>query len=430
MGIFSAMTTAISGLNAQAFALMNISGNIANSQTLGFKRNDTNFTDLVPDYGGPRQVSGSVAASNKQTISLAGDFISTSFGTDVALQGGGYFVIKRRELTQNGQAVFSDGNLYTRRGDFRKDKDNFLVNGAGYYLTGYELDPQTGNRVSDVLTEIQVPNGLLPARATANVIYKGNLPTQPTSGIKTAVPAGGTITAANEAVFLTETIAGGSLTVYDQQGSSKTLQIRWGKTAANTWDAYYLSDSTATGAQPKWTSLGNFASFDTNGNLTTPTPATVNLTINATPFNNVSIDLTGMTQFGDTSGLFKATQFSQDGYTTGTPTGLTIANSGHIFQSYTNGESIPIAEIAIANFNGDDALNRVDGGAFEETANSGIPLFGLGGASILSSGLEASNVDIADEFTKLITTQQAYSANTKVITTSQDLMTTTINMVR
>ncbi|MFM6345215.1 MAG: flagellar hook-basal body complex protein, partial [Dolichospermum sp.] len=125
-------------------------------------------------------------------------------------------------------------------------------------------------------------------------------------------------------------------------------------------------------------------------------------TINATPFNNVSIDLTGMTQFGDTSGLFKATQFSQDGYTNGTPTGLTIANSGHIFQSYTNGESIPIAEIAIANFNGDDALNRVDGGAFEETANSGIPLFGLGGASILSSGLEASNVDIADEFTKLI----------------------------
>ena len=83
MGLFSAMTTAISGLNAQSYALENISGNIANSQTLGFKRNDTNFTDLVPDFGGPRQVSGSVAANKKQTISLAGDFQASWFETDI-----------------------------------------------------------------------------------------------------------------------------------------------------------------------------------------------------------------------------------------------------------------------------------------------------------------------------------------------------------
>lgn len=427
MGVFSAMMTAISGLNAQAYALENISGNIANSRTLGFKRNDTNFTDLIPDYGGPRQVSGSVAADKKQTISLAGDFMATSFDTDIALQGNGYFVVRKRQLTPNGTLSFGD-NLFTRRGDFRQDKDNYLVNGAGYYLSGYNVDAQGGR--SGPLGPIQIPTGLLPARATSSVIYQGNLPVSPTSGTKTAVPAGGTITAANEATFLTETIAGGSLNLYDAQGNTQTLQVRWGKTADNTWDAYYLSDSTATGTAPKWTSLGNFATFDAQGKLTTATPVTIAPTINGVAFTGISFDLTGTTQFGDTGGSFTATKLSQDGYTVGSPIGLTISDAGRIFQSYTNGQFIPFADLEVANFNADDALNRIDGGTFERTENSGEALFGLGGANIIASGLESSNVDIAEEFTKLITTQQAYSANTKVITTSQDLMATTINMVR
>jgi flagellar hook protein FlgE len=431
MGVFSAMTTAISGLNAQAYALENISGNIANSQTLGFKRNDTNFTDLVPDFGGPRQVSGSVAADKKQTISLAGDFQATSFGTDIALQGSGYFVVQKKELTSAGAVIFSDSGLYTRRGDFRTDKDSYLVNGAGYYLNGYELDLLTGAPVSGVPAAIQIPSGLLAASETDTVVYQGNLPVDPSSGTKTAVAAGGTITAANEAVFLTETISGGSVSLYNSLGNSQTLQLRWGRTAANTWDAYYLSNSTAAGAAAKWTSLGNFATFNaTTGALTTVMPATISPTINGVAFPNVSFDLTGTTQFGDPSGAFRPTQITQDGYTTGSPTGVSINEFGRIFQTYSNGKSIPVADIAVANFNGDDALNRIDGGTFEETDGSGVPILGLGGASVRSSGLEASNVDIAQEFTKLITTQQAYSANTKVITTSQDLLATTINMVR
>jgi flagellar hook protein FlgE len=238
------------------------------------------------------------------------------------------------------------------------------------------------------------------------------------------------INPANEAAFLAQTISGGSLNLYDAQGNSQTLQLRWGKTAANTWNAYYLSDSAATGTQPKWTSLGNFATFDTAGKLTTVTPATISPVINGVTFTDIDINLAGTTQYGDTSGLFTGTNVLQDGYATGSPIGLTINESGRIFQSYSNGESIPIAEIAVVNFNGDDALNRIDGGTFEQTDGSGEPIPGLGAASIRSSGVEASNVDIAQEFTKLITTQQAYSANTKVITTSQDLLATTINMVR
>ena len=430
MGLFSAMTTAISGLNAQSYALENISGNIANSQTLGFKRNDTNFTDLVPDFGGPRQVSGSVAANKKQTISLAGDFQASWFETDIALQGSGYFVVKKKQLTQNGTLDFGK-DLYTRRGDFRQDKSNYLVNGAGYYLSGYSLDPQTGNQ-NGPLGPIQIQTGLIPASATTSVVYQGNLPVNPTSGTKTAVPAGNTITAANEATFLTETIAGGSLNLYNAQGNSQTLQLRWGKTgtAPDTWDAYYLSNSAATGAAAKWTSLGPFASFDTSGKLTTTTPVTIAPTINGVAFTGVSFNLTGTTQFGDTGGAFTATQLTQNGYTAGNAIGLTINDSGRIFQSYTNGKFIPIADIEVANFNGDDALNRIDGGTFEQTDGSGEPLLGLGSANVRSSGVEASNVDIAQEFTKLITTQQAYSANTKVITTAQDLLAATINIIR
>jgi flagellar hook protein FlgE len=208
------------------------------------------------------------------------------------------------------------------------------------------------------------------------------------------------------------------------------LQLRWGKTAANTWNAYYLSDSAATGTQPKWTSLGNFATFDTSGALLTTTPVTIAPTINGVPFTGVSFNLTGVTQFGDTGGAFTATQLTQNGYTAGNAIGLTINDSGRIFQSYTNGKSIPIADIEVANFNGDDALNRIDGGTFEQTDGSGEPLLGLGSANVRSSGVEASNVDIAQEFTKLITTQQAYSANTKVITTAQDLLAATINIIR
>ena len=430
MGLFSAMTTAISGLNAQSYALENISGNIANSQTLGFKRNDTNFTDLVPDFGGPRQVSGSVAADKKQTISLAGDFQASKFGTDIALQGSGYFVVKKEQLTQNGTLAFGT-DLYTRRGDFRQDKSNYLVNGAGYYLSGYSLDPQTGIR-SGTLGPIQIPTGLIGASATSSVVYQGNLPVNPTSGTKTAVPAGAVAlaNAAAETTFLSETISGGSLNLYNAQGDSQTLQLRWGKTAANTWDAYYLSNSAAVLPATKWTSLGNFATFNASGALLTTTPVTIAPTINGVAFTGVSFNLTGTTQFGDTGGAFTATQLTQNGYTAGNAIGLTINDSGRIFQSYTNGKFIPIADIEVANFNGDDALNRIDGGTFEQTDGSGEPLLGLGSANVRSSGVEASNVDIAQEFTKLITTQQAYSANTKVITTAQDLLAATINIIR
>ncbi len=145
MGIFGALTTAVTGLRAQSFALENISGNIANSQTTAFKRVDTSFMDLIPDNPPSKQLSGTVVANARATNTVQGDFQSASIGTFMAINGDGFFVVQKPESFVDGRPTFGGSDLYTRRGDFQTDKDGFLVNGAGYYLMGIPVDAKTGN---------------------------------------------------------------------------------------------------------------------------------------------------------------------------------------------------------------------------------------------------------------------------------------------
>jgi flagellar hook protein FlgE len=183
MGIFGALTTAVSGLRAQSYALENISGNIANSQTTAFKRTDTSFTDLIPDALPKRQVSGAVISQSRATNSVQGDIQSASNDTYMALNGEGYFVVAQPSGSADGQPIFSGTDLYTRRGDFEIDKDGFLVNGAGYYLKLLPIDRATGNVSGSVPEVIPLTNDILPARATGVITYRGNLPKNPTSGM-------------------------------------------------------------------------------------------------------------------------------------------------------------------------------------------------------------------------------------------------------
>ena len=136
MGVFGAMTTALSGLQAQSYALENISGNIANSRTTGFKRVDTSFADLVPDTSVTRALSGSVLSRSSATNSVQGDISGTKIATNVALNGDGFFIVAEGQSNLNGVPSFTQTNLYTRRGDFDFDRNGYLVNGAGYYLKG------------------------------------------------------------------------------------------------------------------------------------------------------------------------------------------------------------------------------------------------------------------------------------------------------
>src|SRR5215475_15828405 len=179
MGIFGALNTAVTGMRAQSFALENVSGNIANSQTTAFKRMDTSFEDLIPDETPSKQLSGSVVANSRSTNTVQGDIQASSIGTFMAINGDGFFVVSKPSSFADNQPVFDGTSLYTRRGDFQPDKNGFLVNGAGYYLMGIPVDPTTGNLVGSVPQLLQFQNDFLPAQATSEIDYRANLASYP-----------------------------------------------------------------------------------------------------------------------------------------------------------------------------------------------------------------------------------------------------------
>jgi len=376
MGIFGAMQTAVSGMSAQAFALENISGNIANSQTIGFKRIDTSFEDMIPDLSLSARITGGVNASSQATNSIAGAFKSTGINSNIALSGDGYFATSEKTTTTSGASSFGSSPYFTRRGDFALDKNKNLVNGAGYYLMGYTVDPISGMASSGVPTTIQLPTGDMPPKATSTITYQGNLPTTPSNPADpanayapaVAAPAT-TISANNESNFLNASIAGGSVTVYDAKGTPATLQTRWTKNSAGTFDLYYENNSTATGTAAKWTFMQNFQ-FDASGKMTTPATPTVSvngLSIDGTSPGPLTIDFTGMSQYGDTSGQFRTTNIAQDGYSSASLTGVYFGDKGRVYAQYSNGLQQPVADIAVAKFNGGQALKRLDGGVYQQS---------------------------------------------------------------
>src|SRR4051812_18982339 len=182
MGIFGALTTAVTGMRAQSFALENISGNIANSQTTAFKRVDTSFLDLIPDETPSKQIAGSVTANSRFTNTVQGDIQGASIGTFMAINGEGFFAVKKPSSITDNRPVFDGIDRYTRRGDFQPDKNGFLVNGAGYFLMGIPIDATTGNRSGSVPQLLQFQNDFLPAQATTSVEYRANLASYPLTG--------------------------------------------------------------------------------------------------------------------------------------------------------------------------------------------------------------------------------------------------------
>ena len=206
MGIFGALTTAVTGMRAQSFALENVSGNIANSQTTAFKRMDTSFVDLIPENIPSKQLSGNVLANSRATNTVQGDVQSASIGTFMAINGDGFFVVQKPSNFVDNRPVFDGIDLYTRRGDFQPDKSGFLVNGAGYYLMGIPIDPTTGNLVGSVPQLLQFQNDFLPAQPTTSIDYRANLASYPlTPEHDTDVPRSELL---NPAAFSANPVAG------------------------------------------------------------------------------------------------------------------------------------------------------------------------------------------------------------------------------
>ena len=196
MGIFDALTTAVGGLQAQSFSLQNISGNIANASTIGYKGIDTSFEDLIPDATSPsRQVAGGVTAYAQQTITTQGTVTATTVATNMAINGDGFFDVQMPTSTVDNSPVFSGVTDYTQRGDFQVNANGNLVNGAGYYLMGVSVDPTTGNPIGSVPQVLQFQNNFVPAQATTSIQYAANLPTTPTTAASPTGTAGSIVAA-------------------------------------------------------------------------------------------------------------------------------------------------------------------------------------------------------------------------------------------
>src|ERR1700675_1009049 len=196
MGIFDALNTSVGGLQAQSFALQNISGNIANASTTGYKGIGTTFEDLIPDSTPPsREVAGGVTAFAQAPITTQGTVSTTTVGTNMAINGDGFFNVQKSTGTVDNVPQFSGVTDYTRRGDFQVNANGNLVNGAGYYLMGVAVDPKTGNALGSVPTVLQFQNNFVPAQATSAIQYAANLPTTPATTASTPA-APNSITAA------------------------------------------------------------------------------------------------------------------------------------------------------------------------------------------------------------------------------------------
>lgn len=459
MGIYGALSTAVTGLKAQAFALENISGNIANSQTTGYKRVETTFIDMIPDVPSKQQTAGSVQAQSRATTNVQGDISSASVDTYMAISGTGFFIVEPKTGVSDGQSTFGGANYYTRRGDFEVDKEGYLVNGSGYYLKGLPIDTTTGNVSGSVPQVIQITNDFLPAKPSTRMDYALNLPQVPknaaydvnvpgselldtasfAAGGDPTVAGDGVVLASDNDTFLGQSIAGGAVTTYASNGAAVNVQLRWAKVdsvengGADTWNLFYLSDSNATGTDAMWTNVGTDYVFGSDGSLSPAIESVTlaNLTVNGTNLGNLELQhgTGGVSQFASATGLASVTTLSQNGYAAGEFVSVAVNENGRIVASYSNGRQVELAQVVTADFNSPNNLKRLDGGAYAVTSESGEPILNYNGG-VVGASLEASNTDISEEFTKLIVTQQAYAAATRIVSTSNDMLQEALNMVR
>jgi flagellar hook protein FlgE len=268
--------------------------------------------------------------------------------------------------------------------------------------------------------------------------------TLPVAKLRTVVtsPPTGAVIANDQQTFLNESISGGAVTVYDSTGTAVNLQLRWAKTDsatlggahANTWNLFYQSDPSATGTQTAWTNAGTNFTFGPSGALTSPSVPAVTIpgvAVGNQTLGNLSFSIGSgsLTQFASAGGTATINAVTQNGYAAGQLQSVAINNNGLVIGTFSNGQNLDLASVTLSHFNGTNYLKSLDGGAYAITEQSGPAILGASG-TISGSSLEGSNTDIASEFTKLIVTQQAYSANTKVITTANSMVQDLLNVLR
>ncbi|MBT5413836.1 MAG: flagellar hook protein FlgE [Rhodospirillaceae bacterium] len=412
MSIFGAMFSGVSGLNAQSQSLGVISDNISNINTVGYKGNVARFSTLVTQQATRTAYSsGGVQALPLAMIDKQGLLQASDSSTDIAINGSGFIVV-------NDDAASAGSFLYTRAGSFRLDASGNLSNTAGLYLQGWPTDqsgvPLTAN--TSVLTDLETINltGLSgTATPSSSLTVKANLPATATTGDTHSVTA----------------------QIFDSLGAAHNLTLDFAKTAtANQWtlsagDPTLATDSaTTTGT----TTFGpSTVTFNGDGTLASVSATSLGIAGWTTGAVNSTIALDigtvgaadGVTQF---SNSFTIGSVEQDGQRFGFFTGISFDEEGIVTAQFDNGVTQAIYKVPVATFPNNNGLDALSGNAYREAERSGALILrsaGIGGAGRLApSSLEASTVDLAAEFTNMITTQRAYSANARIITTADEML--------
>jgi flagellar hook protein FlgE len=432
MSIFNAMQSGVSGLLANSTAVGAISSNIANANTDGYRRSFSQMVTTSSANGGG--YGGGVRAVSRAEISTEGTPRITGVGSDMAINGSGFFVVSRapNEPSESNYA-------FTRAGSFAPDEAGNLRNAAGLYLAGFEYD-STGSlgsvertRFRDIST-VNVASEIMNGEASTTMNLGGNLPAQMTGASSTGQP------------FIS------SQDFYTPLGDTGRMEFSWTpSTTPNTWSLGVAADGTALGTvDVTFADSGVGAGLPlsySNVVSTAPAPAafsvdpatgqaTVTLDNGTTPqVINVGLgtpgDSDGLTQF---AGDYTSPQADVDGFETGQLVRFEIDEAGDLYGVFDNAArrllyNIPLAEVA-----NPDGLKQVNGNAYITTQQSGsftLSAANSGSAGTITTGaLESSNVDLAEELTQLIRTQRAYSSNAKIITTADEMMEETTRLKR
>jgi flagellar hook protein FlgE len=478
MSILGAMNTAVSGLTAQSASFSNISDNVANSQTVGFKGVNTSFTDYLTTSTSTVNDPGTVVASPSYSNTVQGTISQSTNSLALAISGQGFFDVSEATTTSStGTPQFSTQQYYTRDGDFQLNAQGYLTNDSGLYLNGWVVDA-SGTLNKSTVVPIQVSQSVYKPVPTDSLTMAANLP----AGLISTVTedANGNVSTMLDSSGNQVSAIQPDKEIYDAEGTAHTVQFTWTpvpstdpittggstySTVANTWQlsasldgedlgevtVNFNSDGTFAGigpetsgavatngtgtATPGSTLIGDAPTFinSTSGTITYDTGlATASGTSQKVTLDLGELNATnGVTQFSSTT--FTLRGLSQDGVPPGSFTSISTETSGNIYANYDNGQTRLIARVPVATFGNADALQSQNGCAYTVTNNSGnasLQDAGTNGAgSLVTSSVESSNVDIASEFSHLIVAQQAYSANAKVVTTANQLMQTTIAMI-
>jgi flagellar hook protein FlgE len=429
--VLRAMFSGVSGLRAESEAIGVVGDNIANVNTIGFKSQRAIFQDVLGHSilaGTSSALPGSgVRVGEVQQLFTQGSIANTGVSTDVALNGDGFLVV-------NGTVDGITSNFYTRAGQLTIDNEGFLVNQQNLNVQGYRANPDGTLQAS--VSDLQVPTASLAPFATTEITITSNLDSREPVLTFDILDPDGTSNGST------------SITVFDSLGTARTLDIYFNNMGGNLYSYNVVADGAelagGTAGTHTLVSSGTLQ-FTSDGALQTATTPALAVSFAGGATANQAIDL----NFGDditqdgSNGLSGTTQFasvtavssqSQNGYASGEFSGLAIDGTGLVQGLYTNGQKITIGQLAIAKFRSNDGLGRAGQNLWIETRDSGTAALGAAGAggraSVSAGALEQSNVDLGEEFVGLIQHQRSFSANSRTITTADEMLQELINIKR